>query len=418
MTDTPFPSLTAGGGVPPDRLHALDAVRAFALLLGVVLHAGMSMISGFPIWIIQDSQAQEWMGLTFFVPHLFRMSLFFLIAGYFARLAINKKGLGRFTLDRAKRIALPLVSLWLPIFALIATVFVWGAIKANGGEAPEGETPPLTVDTFPLTHLWFLYLLVIFYAVCIPLTAIMRLLDRADLTGRALDFITRWLARTPLGLILLAMPMTAWFATAPQWWSFFGIPTPDTGLIPNTGALLAYGLAFAAGWAVHRSSDVVLAAWKRSWFINLGAAIALTIWLVLEIGLVPNFMPVAPGLDRLPVAAGYTLATWTWTFGLTGVALVVFERPSRLWRYLADSSYWVYLMHLPLVMALQVLVFDWPVPAAIKLAGIIAVALAILLMSYHYLVRNTWLGGWLNGRRQPRAPAPPQQDSPAAAPAG
>ncbi|MDF1767339.1 acyltransferase family protein [Maricaulis sp.] len=393
---------------PSPRIHALDAVRASALFLGVVLHASMSFIPGIPIWIVQDSQASAGFSLGFFVPHIFRMVLFFMIAGYFARMALGRRGVLGLALDRAKRIALPLVTLWMPIFALIVTVAIWGAIKANGGEAPQQETPPLTAQNFPLTHLWFLYLLVIFYAVSLPLAALIRLVDRSDRSGRLIDAVTGLLARSPLGTLVLAAPIAASFVTTPMWMSWFGIPTPDTGLIPNTGALIAYGTAFAVGWAAHRCSDLVLTAWKRAWHVNLVIAVGLTIWLVMELGVTPNFMPVAAGLDRLPVAAAYTLAIWTWTFGLTGAALVVFTRENKIWRYLADSSYWVYLLHLPLVMAFQVALSDVALPGAIKLAIVLAASFAILLGSYHLIVRKTWIGGWLNGRRLGKA----SQDTP------
>ncbi len=127
-------------------------------------------------------------------------------------------------------------------------------------------------------------------------------------------------------------------------------------------------------------------------------------------------MPIAAGLDRLPVAAAYTLAIWTWTFGLTGAALLVFSRENKVWRYLADSSYWVYLLHLPLVMALQVALSSIALPGLVKLAIILAASFAILLGSYHLLVRNTWIGAWLNGRRMgktDRAGPALQADTPA-----
>ncbi|MAC90161.1 acyltransferase family protein [Maricaulis sp.] len=383
----------------PPRIHALDAVRAIALFLGVVLHASMSFIPGIPIWIVQDSQAAAPFSLAFYVPHIFRMALFFLIAGYFGRLALQRRGLLGFLADRGRRIALPLVTFWLPVFAAIVAALIWGAVKANGGEMPEGESPPLTLETFPLTHLWFLYLLLIFYAVATPISAVMKLVDRQDHVGRLIDRLTAVLARSPLGLFVLATPLAAWFITAPMWMSWFGIPTPDTGFLPNTGALIAYGTAFTAGWAIHRRSELVLKAWKSVWHINLLAALGLTSWLVLEVGMTPNFMPVAAGMDRAPVAIAYALAVWTWGFGLTGAALHVFAKENRVWRYLADASYWVYLLHLPLVMALQVAVSDLELPAMVKFAAILTVTFSVLLASYQLLVRNSWVGGWLNGRR-------------------
>ncbi len=120
----------------PPRIHALDAVRAIALFLGVVLHESMSFIPGIPIWIVQDSQAAAPFSIAFYVPHIFRMALFFLIAGYFGRLALQRRGLLGFLADRGRRIALPLVTFWLPVFAAIVAALIWGAVKANGGEMP------------------------------------------------------------------------------------------------------------------------------------------------------------------------------------------------------------------------------------------------------------------------------------------
>ena len=68
-----------------ERLHSLDAVRALALLLGIVLHAAASfMPSGFNLpWLIADNSPSVVLaGLTGMI-HLFRMSLFFFVAGYY-----------------------------------------------------------------------------------------------------------------------------------------------------------------------------------------------------------------------------------------------------------------------------------------------------------------------------------------------
>jgi glucan biosynthesis protein C len=71
-------------------------------------------------------------------------------------------------------------------------------------------------------------------------------------------------------------------------------------------------------------------------------------------------------------------------------------------RYISDSSYWIYLAHLPVVVALQVLVSPWAVPWQVKYPLIVVTALTILLPSYQWLVRTTFLGAWLNGRRYGR----------------
>jgi hypothetical protein len=48
---------------------------------------------------------------------------------------------------------------------------------------------------------------------------------------------------------------------------------------------------------------------------------------------------------------------------------------------------------------LQVGVAKWALPWWVQLPLLNGVAFAILLVSYHSLVRFTWIGAWLNGRR-------------------
>jgi len=80
-------------------------------------------------------------------------------------------------------------------------------------------------------------------------------------------------------------------------------------------------------------------------------------------------------------------------------------------RYLADASYWIYLMHMSTIVFFLSLMrpYDWH--WAIKLAIMVLGSMPILLLSYHYLVRFTWIGAILNGRRQPRAAKLPPADT-------
>jgi glucans biosynthesis protein C len=68
--------------------------------------------------------------------------------------------------------------------------------------------------------------------------------------------------------------------------------------------------------------------------------------------------------------------------------------------YLADASYWWYLWHLPIVMILQIWIADWSLNGWLKLLMILAVTVAILLPSYHTMVRYTFIGRILNGMRE------------------
>jgi peptidoglycan/LPS O-acetylase OafA/YrhL len=101
-----------------------------------------------------------------------------------------------------------------------------------------------------------------------------------------------------------------------------------------------------------------------------------------------------------------TIYVWTMTFALMGLFRKLLTQESKTFRYLSDSSYWLYLAHLPLIMAAQLAVRDWQLPAIVKFGLVCVVVSGFLLLTYQTLVRYTWLGTLLNGpRRRPEKAA-------------
>jgi len=78
------------------RYHALDGVRAFAMLLGVFLHASLPYIHVLFPWAVVDGSRSVSLTLVIYAIHSFRMPAFFLIAGFFARLVFHRAGPGPF----------------------------------------------------------------------------------------------------------------------------------------------------------------------------------------------------------------------------------------------------------------------------------------------------------------------------------
>ena len=181
-----------------ERLHALDAVRGFALIAGIVFHATVSFLPtpGVPLWIVTDNHPSVTLAVVFQVLHTFRMTTFFLIAGFFAHLTFHRRGARGFIADRVKRIAAPLLVGWPLLFAAIVTVTIWAAVSsANGRPLPPPPRYP-GFPSFPLTHLWFLYLLLWLYAATLVLRAIVVRLDRAGRVRGAVDRAVRVVAIT------------------------------------------------------------------------------------------------------------------------------------------------------------------------------------------------------------------------------
>ena len=412
MDQTYEPTPAAGPAMPPEpaqnpeRLHALDAVRGFALMLGIVFHSTMSFLnSPQHAWLIVDKDPSTTLSVVFYVLHMFRMATFFFIAGFFAHLLFHRRGQRAFVRDRLRRIGLPLVVGWPFLFAAIVGCAIWGAWVMNGGTLPsepppDPNAPPLA---FPLTHLWFLYVLLWLYGLTLLTRAIVVRFDKAGRGRVRLDRLVSGVLRSPFGVLMLAAPTCVALIVLSDWRPWLGIPTPDMTLLPNIAAMTAFGSAFGFGWLMHRQVEL-LNVLEARWPLNLAVALVATVACLAHVGVIPNIDVAHRDLPTLAYAASYALAVWCWSFGLIGLALRFLSGYSATRRYIADASYWLYLIHMPIVLALQILVSQLAWPWWIKFPLILAIAFPIMFASYHYLVRGTFIGAVLNGRRYPRAP--------------
>lgn len=388
-----------------ERLHALDAARGFVLLLGIVFHATLSFLPappGVPMWIVMDNQRSFALAVLFYVTHIFRMTTFFMIAGFFAHMSFHKKGTRAFIRDRLKRIGIPLVAGWPILFALIVACSIWGAVvMAHGKPLPP---PPAYAGfpAFPLTHLWFLYVLLLLYAATLCVRRVIVAIDRGGRLRAMTDLATRFVVRNPFGLIVLAAPTAITLFLQTKWLQWFGIMTPDASLVPTAAAAIGFGTAFGFGWLLHRQVDL-LEIWRRRWLINLLLAVGLTTAGLSITGIAPLLTPALHNWQTGLYAACYTLAIWRWTFAVVGLSLRFLSNYSPVRRYIADSSYWLYMIHVPLIMALQIMVSQLAWVWWVKFPLILLVAFPLMFASYHLLVRYSFIGAILNGRRESRS---------------
>jgi peptidoglycan/LPS O-acetylase OafA/YrhL len=396
----------------PERLHALDALRGIALLLGIVLHAAMSFALGSPrFWIIQDTHPSFILTLLSFTIHVFRMTTFFLMAGFFARMSFHRRGSRGFVRDRLQRIALPLVVCWPLVYVPIVLIVMWAANFPNGGPLQGGVSGWMpALPNFRLTHLWFLYVLLELYVAALLLRGAIVWLDASGALRTLIDRVFASVIRNPLAPLVLAIPIGIAFCLDTRWVNVMGVRTPDSSLITNAQAWICFGTAFGVGWLLHRQIDL-LRILERRWLPHLLLALVL-IWVGFVLSGVMFGAPGAPKLPysfatlRLASAILYAPAIWITTFAALGLALRFMSGFSPTWRYFADASYWLYIIHLPIVMALQVVLsqLDWP--GLVKFAIILIVAIPLMLASYHLLVRFSFIGAVLNGRRAMRRVLP------------
>ena len=250
-----------------------------------------------------------------------------------------------------------------------------------------------TYDVF--SHLWFLwYLLWLVGAFALVVRIAARMGKRGPL-------LPEWLVVTP-GFWLWAAPLTMalqYLMGVEGQLPVFGADT-FTGVLPAPHVLLYYALFFAFGAAYfdHNEGGERIGFWWKARLplalVVFAAGFALTH---------PEGGGTAQGWYRAASLFFQTVYAWMMILALIGVARALVGEGNARVRYLSDASYWLYLMHLPLIILLQGVAQDWPLPAAVKLVLLIAATGGALLLVYEWGVRYTPLGALLNGRRRREA---------------
>ena len=360
----PGPAKTAA-----PRFHELDALRAAAMLLGIVLHTALFFI---PDAWSEEYSAEEYPAqvsgiytLIFFAIHGFRMPVFFLLSGFFTAMLWQRRGLRQLAAHRLKRIALPLAIGAFTVIPITTWAFLWAFV-------PDKQFQPIWwpfiwLSTF--SHLWFLWFLLWLAAGFIA---------AAKLGIRFNNPVIWWLA-IPLAVVpqlLMVEPL-------------FG---PDTSeeLVPSPVVLGYYALFFVLG-AFFYQRQVVVSRW---WAVALLPALT-----VVFLGALTLLYEVQEEWAKPAAAVLQVAFAWLMCFGLIGLFRWIAARERHWVRYVSDASYWLYLWHLPLVVVGFKLTQGWSISIHLKFALICVAVTATLLVVYQLGVRYTPVGAMLNGKR-------------------
>jgi glucan biosynthesis protein C len=371
-------------------MYGLDALRGVAMTLGIFLHGSIAYKQGYHYgeWVF-DNQFTSWFfDWLYLWINSFRMQTFFLLAGFFARVLINKTGLFEFTMNRLKRIGLVLLISYFTILPLTLAPYLLVVEFSD----PDGWQQLLDFYgrffTFRahsgFMHLWFLQHLVVYYGLFISTLYIFNKLNtkliewpgRIGLKLNAFSFL--FISVGLLGIL------SQFFETAlPSIWTGFIIPIPQ---------LAYYLFFFALGWWLENRRDL-FGSFEGTYKPYLIAGTCLNFLVLYFLNSEVKVLS-AVGLKFL-----FSLQTMLLTIGFIGLFNAKFKSPKPFWKYIADAAYWVYLIHMPIVLTTQLLLLNSPVPGPLRFPIVILTAIVISFGTYHLFVRYTWIGTLLNGQR-------------------
>jgi glucans biosynthesis protein C len=387
------------------RYFGLDALRGGMMMLGIVLHAAMYYLVTPPPTgpIPTDANNSVVFDYLFAFIHSFRMPTFFVLSGFFTALLVERRGVWGTYRNRAARILAPLavgIVTLLPVTLVLVLDFMVAARYAIFNWIPQmgdlialgSAMEALTIDTashdedLPLAHLWFLYYLCYFYL----LIPVCRWLVARSLSIEA--GIARMLASP-----CLVVPLGV--GTAAMLWPYHGGQVGEGFMFvkPHLPSLVYYGSFFVLGYVGHHYRGALPALVRGVW--RWAALAALLFPLSLHFSGLDNAVRGRDAMLHLWAVLANGFCTWALICFFVGAALRWFDRDSPWIQYVSQSSYWVFLVHMPLVTLAAFWLLRYDLPAMLKFLLACSFTAVIAFVTFHYWVQKSWVSTFLHGRR-------------------
>jgi hypothetical protein len=375
------------------------------MLLVVLLHACAAyMLRPVPglLWPVQEPPAPEdrfaWLcdGL-FHLARVIAVPLATVVAGFVAARALERHSRWEFLRDRWKRLGRPLLICIPLVLVPMYLIWAWGWIK-RGWAAPEHILhvrfgPAVQPNLYGFAHLWYLQYMLLYVLLLAGAWPWITRVRTSRAGQRAINILSHSLVAPALLAGLLTLILYLWPTSVLRF---------HNGFVPETGQFVKHLLLLLAGVLMAISTSrmpdqarATLADRTRWWWIL--TPIALVSTGVLLGTLHAGLRPVDHDLLLVAASAAGTIAAGVWAIlGLLARVMRLVTQATASTRWLAESSLWVYLVHLIPQGLCVVLLYEASVPGPLKLLLVLLAGLVVPLAAWRW-IRTTRLGELLGG---------------------
>ncbi|MDP7051922.1 MAG: acyltransferase family protein [Verrucomicrobiota bacterium] len=409
----------------------MDSLRAFAMSLGLVLHASVM----FALWTNDPNRTHDEpskiLHYTFELIHVFRMQLFFLVAGFFSLMVCQNRGAASYAKNRFMRIVVPFVLCVLLLQPLAAAHYLVDVV--GDGESLVSRYVELLLHPEYILreqrfagnwfwHFWFLHMLIYYIGTFLVGFVVAKRFDlKFRFVPRLLDLLSG-----KYGVLILTLVTFPCLMFSPA----FG-EVPTIGTAPDM--VIYYGLFFTMGIMLFANQAALNCCLKSIRFHLIPFAVCLCILIPLidevrlktppevmlqnlslftgvagEVSLIGSFPVIQNPFNFTGLTASFDwylmniLRAYTaWCGVFLSIALFkrFFSTQSALGRYAADSAYFIYLIHFPIQLIMATYLRD-RIGSSIACFWICLLGSTVLcVILYHLTCRTTPIGILLSGRR-------------------
>ena len=378
MTQMNNPSIT------PERRFDIDWLRILAVLLLFLFHTARIFDVRDP-WYVKNEQLSEALTYLLYYVHPWHMALLFLLAGASTWFALHKRNSAQYIKERFVRLLIPFIFGMLVIVPpqVYYDLLQHASFKGSYFQVyfqqfmQNPKELGCYATQFDPGHLWFIFFLVLFSIIALPLFLYFRRESGSRVTKILATFFSK-----PAMIFLLALPL-------------YG-----SELLLGHHNPLFYLIAFIYGFilmADHRFAEAI-DKYKFPALI-IGPILYLIVPYFNVVGW-PKSMP----QWLSPILKLYTdgFIPWLFIFAWLGYGKKLLNFSNRFLKYWAEASYPVYILHQTIIVVIGFYVVQLGVGVGLKYVIALIAAFAGTVILYDLIVKRLNAIRFLFGMRLKR----------------
>lgn len=353
-----------------DRQYYIDWLRILLIISVYLFHVGMI----FNTWewhVKNDVQYGGLLRQVMIFLHNWRMPLLFMISGAGTWYALKNISAGRYLLERARRLLIPLAAgifILVPVQVYIEKADQYSSLFSFYPHMFEGIYPG---GNFSWHHLWFIAYLFVIALIIAPFLNILRSSRFMALVGNLEPVLTR-----PFGLNMVIIPL---FISQVILRNYF---EQETHALVNDWATITYYLIFFLAGFILLPVRSIAGAMTKYRRLYLAETVLMTVVMLLFQKHVDSSRAAEVTYD---VAA--LVMSWTCAVAVTGYGRKYLDRNSSFRKTANEAIYPFYLLHQPALVVTGYLVVRLDLPVVLKVSLIMISSLILILSVYRFLIR-------------------------------
>ncbi|MCP3178143.1 acyltransferase family protein [Desulfuromonas sp. KJ2020] len=327
------------------RYYYLDFARGILMSLGVVIHA--AQVFSLSPYHIKSKVTSIFYENIVFVIHSFRMQSFYIIAGFFSILLIEKIGLRKFLINRLKRLLLPM---------LFCGICLNTVMNLFSNEYDGNLNFVFNVNYWLggawISHLWFIANLLVYVALLSIIFFYKNIFNKLNLENKKINLFA----------IFILVP-TASFLLVRIGWRLPDWPFGEKFIIFNVSNIFYYFPYFALGIVFYKNKRLYQSIFKYYYlFLFVSITLLIIIISVKYIGTYGRVIEILLGILALSNS-----------FFIMSCFKKFFDSKSVIIKRLSDSSYTIYLLHQPIIVIVASYIVETKISNLFQFLSIIVI---------------------------------------------